>query len=88
VWAQSGHEVVFASKDLKSVWKMRGDEELLGGRVCSVWSGDVGRADTDHDDSPPCLLLIMIVGGRIVVLATSTLGFCHELLQYALARVN
>ncbi len=72
-------------RDLKSVWRMRGDETLEGGKVWGVWFGaSEGREGESvcDDDGPPCPLLLMIVGGRVVVLASSTMGFCHELLQY------
>jgi hypothetical protein len=37
--------------------------------------------DADGNGGPPCPLLLLIVAGRVVVLASSALGFCHELLQ-------
>jgi hypothetical protein len=83
---QSQHEVVLVRRDLRSVWRMRGDETLEGGKVWGVWFGAGGEREgesgCDDDDGPPCPLLLMIVGGRVVVLASSTMGFCHELLQY------
>lgn len=88
VWAQSEHEVVFVRRDMKSVWRMRGDAALEGGKVWGVWACGRGEEHGEgiEDDGPPCVLLLMIVGGRVVVLASSSLGFCHELLQYVHVR--
>jgi hypothetical protein len=90
VWVQSAAEVVVVGSDFKTVWRLRGGEGLEGARVWGVWFGVIGDGDGegdgegeggDGDDGPPCPLLLMTVGGRIVVLASSSLGFCHELLQ-------
>ncbi len=59
---------------------------LDGATLCSAWlcsADDVGDGNGhgSDDDGPPCLLLMMTIGGRVVVMATSSLGFCHELLQ-------
>ena len=73
-------------RDLKCVWKMRGGDALDGATLWGAWlcSGgddDDGSGHGSGDDGPPCLLLMMTIGGRVVVMATSSLGFCHELLQ-------
>ncbi len=85
MWAQSATEVVVVGCDFKAVWRLRGGEALEGARVWGVWFGVIGDGDGGGDgggeDGPPCPLLLMTVVGRIVVLASSTLGFCHELLQ-------